>query len=34
MGDKNKYDGEGYLIKMLLEEALVRQRKEMMDNFA
>jgi hypothetical protein len=34
MGDENKYDGAGDPIKMLLEEALTRQRNEMMDNFA
>ena len=33
MGDKNKYDGAGYPIKMFLEESLARQRNEMMDNF-
>ena len=33
MGDENKYDGVGDPIKMLLEEALTRQRNEMMDNF-
>jgi hypothetical protein len=33
MGDKKKYDGARYPIKMLLEESLVRQRNEMMDNF-
>jgi hypothetical protein len=33
MGDKNKYDGAGYPIKMLLKEALTRQRNEMMDSF-
>jgi hypothetical protein len=33
MGDKNKDDGVGYPIKMLLEESLARQRNEMMDNF-
>jgi hypothetical protein len=33
MGDENKYDGAGDPIKMLLEEALMRQRNEMMDNF-
>jgi hypothetical protein len=34
MGDKNKYYGVGYPIKMLLEEGLARQRNGMMDNFA
>jgi hypothetical protein len=34
MGDEKKYDGEGYPIKMLLKESLVRKRNEMMDNFA
>ena len=34
MGDEKKDDGAEYLIKMLLEEALSRQRNEMMDNFA
>jgi hypothetical protein len=34
MGDENKDDGAGDSIKMLLEEALVPQSKEMMDNFA
>jgi hypothetical protein len=34
MGDETKYDGAGDSFKMLLEEALVRQRNEMMDNFA
>jgi len=34
MGDQNKYDGVGDPIKMLLEKTLVRQRNEMMDNFA
>ena len=29
MGDENKDDVVGYLIKMFLEEALVRQRNEM-----
>jgi hypothetical protein len=33
MGDKNKDDGVGDPIKMLLEGALTRQRNEMMDNF-
>ena len=33
MGDEKKDDGAGYPIKMLLEEALARQRNEMMDNF-
>jgi hypothetical protein len=32
MGDKNKYDGVGYPIKMFLEEALTRQRNIMMEN--
>jgi hypothetical protein len=34
MGDEKKDDEVGDPIKMLLVEALVRQRKEMMDNFA
>jgi hypothetical protein len=34
MGDKKKDDGVGDPIKMLLEEALMQQRNEMMDNFA
>jgi hypothetical protein len=33
MGDEKKYDGSRDPIKMLLEEALARQRNEMMDNF-
>jgi hypothetical protein len=33
MGDEKKYDGAGDPIKMFLEEALARQRNEMMDNF-
>jgi hypothetical protein len=33
MGDEKKYDGAGDPIKMLLKEALVQQRNEMMDNF-
>jgi hypothetical protein len=33
MGDEKKDDGVGDPIKMLLEEALARQRNEMMDNF-
>jgi hypothetical protein len=33
MGDENKDDGAGDPIKMLLEEALARQRNKMMDNF-
>jgi hypothetical protein len=34
MGDEKKGDGARYPIKMFLEEALARQRNEMMDNFA
>jgi hypothetical protein len=34
MWDEKKYDGAGDPIKMLLEEALVRQRNKMIDNFA
>jgi hypothetical protein len=34
MGDKKKDDGVGDPFKMFLEEALVRQRNKMMDNFA
>ena len=33
-GEENRDDGAGDPIKMLLEEALTRQRNEMMDNFA
>jgi hypothetical protein len=33
MGDEKKDDGAGDPIKMLLEEALARQRNKMMDNF-
>ena len=34
MGDKKKDEGAGYPIKILLEEALAKQRNGMMDNFA
>ena len=34
MGDENKDEGVGDPIKILLEEALKKQRKVMMDNFA
>jgi hypothetical protein len=34
MGDEKKDDGAGDPIKMLLEEALARQRNKMTDNFA
>ena len=34
MGEENKYDGVRDLIKILLEEALKKQRNMMMDNFA
>jgi hypothetical protein len=34
MGDEKKYARAGDPIKMLLEEALARQRNEMMENFA
>ena len=34
MGDENKDEGAGYPIKILLEEALEKQRNAMMDNFA
>jgi len=34
MGDEKKDDGIGDPFKMLLKEALARQRNEMMDNFA
>jgi hypothetical protein len=34
MGEENKDEGAGDLIKMLLEEALEKQRNAMMDNFA
>ena len=33
MGEENKYEGAGDPIKMLLEEALEKQRNTMMDNF-
>jgi len=33
MGDENKDDGARDPFKMLLKEALMRQRNEMMDNF-
>ena len=34
MGDEKKDDGVGNPFKMLLKESLMRQRNEMMDNFA
>ena len=34
MAEEKRDDGAGDPIKMLLEEALVRQRNKMMDNFA
>jgi hypothetical protein len=34
IGDENKDDGEGDPFKLVLEEALARQRKKMMDKFA
>ena len=34
MGDKKKDEGAGDLIKILLEEALEKQRNTMMDKFA
>jgi hypothetical protein len=34
MGEEKKDEGAGYPIKMLLEEALEKQRNVMMDNFA
>ena len=34
MGEEKKYEGAGYPIKILLEEALEKQRNAMMDNFA
>ena len=34
MGDEKKYYGARDPFKMLLEEALMRQRNEMVDNFA
>jgi hypothetical protein len=34
MGDEKKDDGAGYPFKMLIDEALMQQRSEMMDNFA
>jgi hypothetical protein len=33
MGDENKYEGVGYPFKILLEEALKKQRNAMMNNF-
>jgi hypothetical protein len=33
MGDEKKDDGAGDPFKMLLEEALVQQRNEIMENF-
>jgi hypothetical protein len=34
MGEEKKDEGAGDLIKMLLKEALEKQRNAMMDNFA
>ena len=34
MAEENKDEGVGYPIKILLEEALEKQRNAMMDNFA
>jgi hypothetical protein len=34
MGEEKKYEGAGDPIKMLLKEALEKQRNAMMDNFA
>jgi hypothetical protein len=34
MGEEKKYEGAGDPIKMLLEEALKKQRNAMMDNFS
>jgi hypothetical protein len=34
MADENKYEGPGYLIKILLQEALENKRNAMMDNFS
>jgi hypothetical protein len=34
MGDEKKDEGVGYPIKILLEEALEKQRNAMMDNFS
>ena len=34
MAEEKKYEGAGDLIKILLEEALEKQRNTMMDNFA
>jgi hypothetical protein len=34
MGEENKYEGLGDPIKILLEEALEKQRNTMMDNFS
>ena len=33
MEREKKYDGTGYPFKLLIEEALMQQRNEMMDNF-
>ena len=34
MGDEKKGEGEGYPIKIFLEEALEKKRNAMMDSFA
>jgi len=34
MAGENKYDGTGDPIKLLIEEALMQQRNEIMDSFA
>jgi len=34
MGEEKRDDGAGDPFKLFLEEALMRQRNEMMDNFA
>ena len=34
MGDEKKYEGAGDPIKILLDEALEKQRNVMMDNFS
>jgi hypothetical protein len=34
MGEENKYEGAGYPIKLLLEEALEKQRNAMIDKFS
>jgi hypothetical protein len=34
MAEEKRENGEGYLIKLLLEESLGQKRNEMMDNFS